>query len=78
MDIKTMSILGLVLSFIIPIAGIIISAIALNKMKQTGVEDGKGLAMAGLIIGIVIMVLAIIGSVCMVCAAGAIAAAGGY
>lgn len=47
MDNKTMSILGLVLAFIVPLAGIIISAIALNKMKQSGVEEGKGLATAG-------------------------------
>lgn len=78
MDNKTMSILGLVLAFIVPIAGIIISAIALNKMKQSGVEEGKGLAMAGLIIGIVIMVIGIIASVCMVCMAGIVAAGSGY
>ncbi len=78
MDNKTMSILGLVLAFIFPIVGIILSAIALNKMKQTGVEDGKGLAMAGLIIGIAIMVIGVIASVCTVCMAGAVAAAGGY
>lgn len=78
MDNKTMSILGLVLAFIFPIVGIILSAIALNKMKQTGVEDGKGLAMAGLIIGIAIMVIGVIASVCTVCMACAVAAAGGY
>lgn len=78
MDNKTMSILGLVLAFIVPIAGVIISAIALNKMKQSGVEEGKGLAMAGLIIGIVIMVLAIVSSVCLFCLAGIAAAGSGY
>ena len=78
MDNKTMSILGLVLAFIVPIAGVIISAIALNKMKQAGVEEGKGLAMAGLIIGIVIMAIGVIASVCMVCMAGVVAAGSGY
>lgn len=76
MDNKTLSILGLVLSFIVPIAGLIICAIALNKMKQSGVEEGKGLAIAGLIISIVIMVIGIIASACIICTAGALAAAG--
>lgn len=78
MDNKTMSILGLVLAFIVPLAGIIVSAIALNKMKQTGVEEGKGLAMAGLIVGIAIMVISLIAGVCMFCMVGIAAAGSGY
>lgn len=76
MDNKTLAIIGLVLSFIFPLAGLIISAVALNKMKQSGVEEGKGLAVAGLVIGIVFMVIAVISVACMTCAGAAIAAAG--
>ena len=78
MDNKTMSILGLVLSFLIPLAGIIISAIALNKIKQSGVEEGKGLATAGLIIGIIMMVISLVASVCLFCLSAGLAAAGAY
>ena len=74
---KNLAILGLVLSFLIPLAGLIISAVALNKFKQSGETDGKGLATAGLIIGIILMVLGLIGSICMICT-GTLLAAGGY
>lgn len=77
MDTKTLSIVGLILGILVPIAGIIVSAIALNKMKQTGVEEGKGMAMAGLIIGIVIMAIYILMVGCL-CIAGAGLAAAGY
>ncbi len=77
MDTKTLSIVGLILGIVIPVAGIIVSAIALNKMKQEGNLENKNIAMAGLIIGIVMTALTIIGSICMVCVSlGAIAASG--
>ena len=78
MDTKTMSIVGLVLGFLVPIAGIIVSAIALNKMKQSGIEEGKGMAMAGLIIGIILTVIGVIGTVCYVCVIGLAVAGSGY
>lgn len=81
MDTKTLSIVGLVLGILFPIAGIIVSAVALNKMKQgnctmdaSGNPDGKNLAMAGLIIGIVLTALSVVGAICGVCMSlGAIA-----
>ncbi len=77
MDTKTLSIVGLILGIVIPVVGIIVSAIALNKMKQEGNLENKNIAMAGLIIGIVMTALTIIGSICMVCVSvGAIAASG--
>lgn len=76
MDNKTLAIIGLVLSFIFPLVGIIISAVALNKMKQSGVEDGKGLATAGLVIGIVFMVFAVVIVACTTCLGAGLAAAG--
>lgn len=74
MDTKTLSIVGLVLGILVPVAGIIVSAIALNKMKQTGVEDGKGMAMAGLIIGIVLTAIYILIVACSTCVVGLAAA----
>jgi hypothetical protein len=41
------------------IAGIICGAIALSQIKQTG-EEGRGLALAGLIVGIVTVVIALL------------------
>ena len=78
MTTKSLSILGLVLSFFIPIAGLIISAVALNKFKQTGETDGKGIATAGLIVGIIFMAFALIGTICAVCSAGLLAGMGNY
>lgn len=52
---KTMGLVGLILAFISPLIGIIISAIALNKSKKAGFSNGK--AKAGLIIGIVLFVI---------------------
>ena len=79
MDTKTLSIIGLVVSFIIPLAGIIVCAIALKQFKEQGITDGKGFAVAGLVIGIVFMVFSIILASCLGClGALAGAAAGGY
>ncbi len=80
MDNKTMAILGMVLSIVVGPIGIIFSAIALNKMKQSGEPnpDGKGFAIAGLIIGIVYLAIAIISIGCTACAVCAAAASGSY
>ncbi|HEV7848511.1 MAG TPA: DUF4190 domain-containing protein [Mycetocola sp.] len=50
---NVLAIVALILGIIIPIGGIICGPIALSQIKRTG-ESGKGLAKAGLIIGIVI------------------------
>lgn len=67
---KGLAILGLVLSFFVSLAGVIISAVALNKFKESGETDGKGIAVAGLIVGIVFMALSILGWVCLACLGG--------
>ena len=41
------------------VVGIILGVIALNQIKQTG-QGGRGLALAGIIIGAVVVVLSII------------------
>lgn len=78
MDNKSMAILGLVLSIVVGPIGLIFSAIALNKMKQSGEPnpDGKGLAIAGLVIGIIEVVI-YVGIIACVGCVGCLAAAGG-
>jgi hypothetical protein len=49
-----MAIAGFVLSFVLPLLGLIFSWIALSGMKRTGNEENKGLAIAGLVISIVL------------------------
>ena len=46
---------GFVLSLTFPLLGLIFSWIALNGMKSSGNEEGRGLALAGLIISIIFM-----------------------
>jgi hypothetical protein len=50
---NVLAIVALILGIVVPIGGIICGPIALGQIKRTG-ENGRGLAMAGLIIGIVI------------------------
>ncbi|WP_232498009.1 DUF4190 domain-containing protein [Agromyces humatus] len=51
-----------ILPFIGSIAGVICGHIALSQIKKTG-EQGRGMAVAGLIVGYVGIVLAIIGTI---------------
>ena len=53
------AIAGFVLSFFVPILGIIFSAIALKQISDRG-EGGKGLAIAGLVLSIVWICVALI------------------
>ncbi len=76
MDNKSFAILGLVLSIVTGIPGLIVSAIALKKFKESGETDGKGFATAGLIIGIIIAASYVLLIGCIGCA-GCLAAAGG-
>ena len=62
---NTLAIIALVLGFVVPLGGIICGHIALGQIKRTG-EGGRGLALAGLILGYAftaILVLYIIGVV---------------
>lgn len=56
---NTMAIVALVGSFFIPLVGIICGHISLNQIKKSG-EQGRGLAMAGLIIGYVYTALIVV------------------
>ncbi len=50
---NTLAIVGFILAFIVSVAGVICSHIALSQIKRTG-EGGHGLALAGVIIGYVV------------------------
>jgi Domain of unknown function (DUF4190) len=56
---NVLAIVGFILAFVVTLAGIIVSAIALRQIKQTG-EGGHGLALAGVILGIVFSIFWII------------------
>jgi peptidyl-prolyl cis-trans isomerase B (cyclophilin B) len=53
-----MAIASLVCSFLCSILGLIFGIVALNQIKRTG-EGGHGLAVAGIVISVVGMVLAV-------------------
>ncbi len=56
------SIVGVVLccGFPVGIVGLVFSIMALNEMKQTGLEDGKGLAIAGIILAVLSLIIIIL------------------
>ncbi len=56
---NTLAIVALILGIVVPIGGIICGHIALSQIKRTG-ENGRGLALAGTVIGYVLTVLGII------------------
>ncbi len=53
---NVLAIVGFILAFFVSVAGIIVSAIALGQIKRTG-EGGRGLAIAGVIVGIVVTLI---------------------
>lgn len=55
---NSMAIAGFILSFFIPLLGLIFSIIGLKRSKET--NNGKGLSTAGIIISCVTMVITII------------------
>ncbi|WP_081710122.1 DUF4190 domain-containing protein [Arthrobacter sp. 35W] len=62
---NTLAIVSFVLAFFVSIAAIVTGHIALNQIKRTG-EGGRGLAIAGLVIGYVSVVAGIVLSVVLV------------
>lgn len=67
---SALCIIGFILSFLMPIAGLIISIIALVRIRRTG-EKSRGMAIAGTIIGAVLTVLSIVGIAILVWAVNA-------
>lgn len=56
---NVLAIISLVAAFVFPLAGIITGHIALSQIKKTG-ENGRGLALAGTVLGYVFTILYII------------------
>ncbi|WP_426624143.1 DUF4190 domain-containing protein [Leifsonia sp. McL0607] len=56
---NTMSIVAFILAFFVSIVGIILGFVALSQIKRTG-EQGRGLALAAVIIGFVEVVIGIL------------------
>jgi hypothetical protein len=67
---NVLAIVGFIGTFIIPLAGLICSAIALNQIKTSG-EKGRGLALAGLILSIIYFVIVIIAIIAIAASGGA-------
>ncbi|WP_439565241.1 DUF4190 domain-containing protein [Microcella sp.] len=59
---NTLAIVSLVLAFFISLGAVITGHIALSQIKKTG-ENGRGLAIAGLVLGYLGLVAGIIGTI---------------
>lgn len=49
---NTMAVLGLVFAFLLPVLGVVFSAVGLSQTRRRG-QDGRGLAVAGLAVSVV-------------------------
>lgn len=63
--VNTLSVIGLIMAFFIPIVGFICSIIGLNQTKKKN-EKGRGLAIAGIVISVVVALLQILTLVAIV------------
>ena len=68
---NTLAIVGFILAFLVPIAGLICSIIARKQVQERN-EGGAGLALAGLIISIVELVILVIYVIVVVAAVAAV------
>lgn len=59
---NTLAIVSLVLAFFISLGAVICGHIALSQIKKTG-ENGRGLAIAGLVLGYLGLVVGLIGTI---------------
>jgi hypothetical protein len=62
---NVLAIVGFVLAFFVSIGGLVVSFIALGQIKRTG-ERGRGLAIAGAIIGGLSLIIGIISVIALV------------
>lgn len=74
---NTLAIVALISSFFVSLAGIICGHIALSQIKRTG-EGGRGMAIAGLIIGYIGLVATIFWIIAAVAFAGTMASYSTY
>jgi hypothetical protein len=54
---NTMAVLGLVFAFVMPVLGVVFSAVGLSQTRRRG-QDGRGLAIAGLVVSVAALVVA--------------------
>jgi uncharacterized membrane protein len=57
---NTLAIVGLILSFLVPIVGLVLGIIALNQLKNNPGEEGRGLAIAAIVISSIFMLIGIL------------------
>ncbi|WP_437583746.1 DUF4190 domain-containing protein [Paramicrobacterium sp. CJ85] len=69
---NVMAIVGFILSFFVSLVGAILCFVALSQIKKTG-EKGRGLAIAGVIIGLASVVIGIIAIIFSIAVAGSVA-----
>ncbi len=70
-----MSIVAFILAFFVSIVGIILGFVALSQIKRTG-EQGRGLALAAVIIGFVEVAIGILVTIFVLIAIGIAASQG--
>ncbi|WP_348786773.1 DUF4190 domain-containing protein [Leifsonia sp. NPDC080035] len=73
---NVLAIIALVGAFVFPLAGVICGHIALSQIKRSG-ESGRGLALAGLIVGYIYIAFIIL-MVILAIVFSAVAASAGY
>lgn len=74
---NTLAIVALVGSFFVSLVGIICGHIALKQIKETG-EQGRGLALAGLIIGYIGLAIGVLWFIIVIIAMMASVGSGSY
>ncbi|MFJ7289549.1 DUF4190 domain-containing protein [Curtobacterium sp. AB451] len=74
---SVLAIVGFILAFVVNIAGLVVSIIALTQIKKTG-ERGRGLALAGVIISALSIVFGIISIIVFASAAANMGTTTGY
>ncbi len=70
---NTLAIVGFILAFFVNLVGVILGFVALSQIKRTG-EQGRGLAIAAIIIGLAEIVLGIIFAIIIIASLGVAAA----
>jgi Sec-independent protein secretion pathway component TatC len=59
---NTLAIVSLILAFFVPLVGAILGHVAMGQIKKTG-EQGRGIALAAVIIGWVLTALSVLGAI---------------
>lgn len=73
---KTLGLVGLILAIVVPLVGLILSIVAQNQSKAAGYPNQ--LAKIGVIIGAILLVLGIIGSILYFVTIGSMMSSAGY